>query len=858
MAGLSTELTDVTEVEYRQLRLERVVLVGVWTEGTAEQANASLVELARLAETAGSEVLDGLVQRRPRPDPATFIGSGKVEELRDAVQAAEADTVICDGELSPGQLRQLEDKLKVKVIDRTALILDIFAQHARSRDGKAQVELAQLSYLLPRLRGWGEALSRQVGGRAAGGVGIGGRGPGETKIELDRRRIRNRMSKLRREIGAMKQVRETQRGSRRRNEVPSVAIVGYTNAGKSSLLNALTDAGVLVEDALFATLDPTTRRTTTADGRGYTLTDTVGFVRHLPHQLVEAFRSTLEETADADLLLHVVDASDALPEDQIKAVRQVLVEVGRAARRHDAARAARGEQDRRRRRPAAGPAAPPAARRGVRLGPHRRRHRRGCAPGSPSCCRGPRSTSSVLLPYAQGSLVARIHGEGEVLAEEHTPDGTRVRARVGAELATAVLPFLVAAANGADPTDRERPGTLRRQRTLIRLLARRRAVRPLLLAVPAPVVRCPVDDPRLAELSGLVADGDGLWAMADGGRRVQVHRLDPDGCAVRDTRTADIDPVDPEDLARGPDGTLWVGDIGDNGLRRDTVAVIELPADGPARLHRLTYPDGPHDAEALLVDAAGRPIVVVKDAGAGRCLPHRGPARTASARRRCCGSGRWRCRPRTRSAGRSAGLGSRVVTGAAASADGRVVALRSYTDAWLYRVPADGDLVAALTGRPVRVPLPGEPQGEAIAFEPSGTLVSGSETRGGAPGEIRTVAERRRPGGRRPDRLRPARSRPERAGPDRRPGRGRRRIRPPGPDARVAARGDRRGRARRVPAPRDDRAGAARHAPPLIRPTRVRAGAARRPPGRARSRRRPGWARRPGWPASARCARPGA
>src|SRR5689334_13330989 len=328
VSGLSTELADITEVEYRQLRLERVVLVGVWTEGTAEQARASLTELARLAETAGSQVLDGLVQRRSRPDPATFIGSGKVAELADAVRAVGADTVICDGELSPGQLRQLEDKLKVKVIDRTALILDIFAQHARSRDGKAQVELAQLSYLLPRLRGWGEALSRQVGGRAAGGVGIGGRGPGETKIELDRRRIRTRMAKLRREIGAMKQVRETQRGARRRNEVPSVAIVGYTNAGKSSLLNALTGAGVLVEDALFATLDPTTRRAVTPDGRAYTLTDTVGFVRHLPHQLVEAFRSTLEETAGADLLVHVVDASDLLPEDQIKAVRQVLVEIG--------------------------------------------------------------------------------------------------------------------------------------------------------------------------------------------------------------------------------------------------------------------------------------------------------------------------------------------------------------------------------------------------------------------------------------------------------------------------------------------------------------------------------------------------
>ncbi|MGH3238798.1 MAG: GTPase HflX, partial [Spirillospora sp.] len=226
IAGLSTELTDVTEVEYRALRLERVVLVGVWTDGTAEAAENSLRELALLAETAGSEVLEGLVQRRNRPDPATYIGSGKAAELRDIVIATGADTVICDGELAPSQLRHLEETVQVKVIDRTALILDIFAQHAKSREGKAQVELAQLDYLLPRLRGWGEALSRQVGGRAAGGVGIGGRGPGETKIELDRRRIRNRMSKLRREIGAMKVVRETQRGSRRRNEVPAVAIVG--------------------------------------------------------------------------------------------------------------------------------------------------------------------------------------------------------------------------------------------------------------------------------------------------------------------------------------------------------------------------------------------------------------------------------------------------------------------------------------------------------------------------------------------------------------------------------------------------------------------------------------------------------
>ncbi len=301
VAGLTTELTDVTEVEYRQLRLERVVLIGVWTEGTAADAEASLAELAALAETAGSLVLDGLVQRRGRPDPATYVGSGKAKELRDIVAATGADTVICDGELAPGQLRQLEEVVKVKVVDRTALILDIFAQHARSKEGKAQVELAQLQYLIPRLRGWGESLSRQVGGRAAGGVGIGGRGPGETKIELDRRVIRTRMAKLRQQIAEMEKGRITKRRERVRRAVPSVAIAGYTNAGKSSLLNRLTGAGVLVENALFATLDPTVRRAQTTDGRAFTLTDTVGFVRHLPHQIVEAFRSTLEEVAQSDL-----------------------------------------------------------------------------------------------------------------------------------------------------------------------------------------------------------------------------------------------------------------------------------------------------------------------------------------------------------------------------------------------------------------------------------------------------------------------------------------------------------------------------------------------------------------------------
>src|ERR1700722_14753554 len=326
--GLSTELADVTEVEYRALRLERVVLVGVWTEGTLASAENSLTELSRLAETAGSGVLDGLIQRRSRVDTATYVGSGKARELAGIVAATGADTVICDGELSPSQLRRLEGVVKVKVIDRTALILDIFAQHAKSREGKSQVELAQLQYMLPRLRGWGESLSRQAGGRVAGGGGIGTRGPGETKIETDRRRIRTKISKLRGEISGFKPGRETQRGLRRRNMVPSVVIAGYTNAGKSSLLNALTGAGVLVEDALFATLDPSVRKAKSPSGRPFTLTDTVGFVRHLPHQLVDAFRSTLEEVAEADLILHVVDGSDVDPLSQLAAGREVFADIG--------------------------------------------------------------------------------------------------------------------------------------------------------------------------------------------------------------------------------------------------------------------------------------------------------------------------------------------------------------------------------------------------------------------------------------------------------------------------------------------------------------------------------------------------
>src|SRR6266542_3304844 len=430
VAGLATELADVTEVEYRQLRLERVVLVGVWTSGTLQDAENSLAELARLAETAGSEVLDGLIQRRDLPDPATYIGSGKAEELRDVVLATGADTVICDGELSPAQLRNLEDRVKVKVVDRTALILDIFAQHARSKEGKAQVELAQMQYLLPRLRGWGESLSRQVGGRAAAGLGIGGRGPGETKIELGRRRIRTRTARLRREIAHMKVARDTKRAERLRNALPSVVIAGYTNAGKSSLLNRFTGAGVLVENALFATLDPTVRRCQTTDGRIYTLADTVGFVRHLPHQLVEAFRSTLEEVAAADLIVHVVDASDVDPEAQIRAVREVLADIDALGvpeqlvfNKADAADADMLIRLRR--------LFPEALFVSALTGDGIDKLESVIDERLPR----PDVTVTVLVPYARGDLVARMHESGEVLSVDHLPTGTLVNARVNGDLA---------------------------------------------------------------------------------------------------------------------------------------------------------------------------------------------------------------------------------------------------------------------------------------------------------------------------------------------------------------------------------------------------------------------------------------
>ena len=421
--GLSTELQDVNDAEYRQLRLEKVVLVGVWTEGTLHDAENSLKELSALAETAGSQVMDGLMQRRDRADPSTYIGSGKVEELRQVVLATGADTVVCDGELSPAQLRALEGKVKVKVIDRTALILDIFAQHAKSREGKAQVELAQMTYLLPRLRGWGDSLSRQAGG-------IGGRGPGETKIETDRRRINDKMAKLRKDLKEMKVARDTKRQERNRFNVPSVAIVGYTNAGKSSLMNQLTGAGVLVENALFATLDPTTRQTRTTDGRVFTLSDTVGFVRHLPHQLVEAFKSTLEEVAEADLLVHVVDGSHPDPMEQIRAVRQVIDEVGGAkiaeiiaVNKADVAKPEvvmellRKESN----------AFAFSARTGFGI--------QTLVKAIESSLPRPAVEVNLTIPFDRGDLVSAIHQRGEILSESYTEDGTVIHARVDGDLA---------------------------------------------------------------------------------------------------------------------------------------------------------------------------------------------------------------------------------------------------------------------------------------------------------------------------------------------------------------------------------------------------------------------------------------
>ena len=418
------------------------MLVGVWTEGTTAEIDASMAELAALAETAGSEVTEMLYQKRDRPDPGTYIGSGKVQELKDIVAATGSDTVICDGELSPGQMIALEKALDVKVIDRTMLILDIFAQHAKSKEGKAQVSLAQMEYLITRVRGWGGALSRQAGGRAGSNGGVGLRGPGETKIEADRRRLRSEMAKLRKELSGMKTAREVKRSQRRASTIPQIAIAGYTNAGKSSLINAMTGAGVLVEDALFATLDPTTRRAELADGRAVVFTDTVGFVRLLPTQLVESFRSTLEEVVEADLVLHVVDGSDPFPLKQIEAVNSVITEIVQEQKVQ----------------------APPeiivvnkidqadpltlaelrhvlddvvfvSARTGEGIAELEARVE--------LFLNSLDDHVTVLIPFTHGGVVARIHELGTVLKEDYTAEGTRIDVRLPHSVATELQDFIV-------------------------------------------------------------------------------------------------------------------------------------------------------------------------------------------------------------------------------------------------------------------------------------------------------------------------------------------------------------------------------------------------------------------------------
>jgi GTP-binding protein HflX len=438
VAGLSTELQDVTEVEYRQLRIENVVLIGIYSQGNLHDAENSLRELSALAETAGAVVLDGLLQRRPHPDPSTYFGKGKAAELAAVVAATGADTVIADTELAPSQRRALEDIVKVKVIDRTAVILDIFSQHAKSREGRAQVELAQLEYLLPRLRGWGDSMSRQAGGQVGAGNGMGSRGPGETKIELDRRRIHTRMAKLRRQIKGFAPAREAKRANRVRFDVPSVAIAGYTNAGKSSLLNRITRAGVLVENALFATLDATVRRSQTADGRLFTIADTVGFVRNLPHQLVEAFRSTLEEVGGSDVIVHVVDASHPDPGAQLATVRDVIGEVGArdvpeivVFNKSDLA----DDEQRMVLRGLEPAGVFVSARTGEGIDELLAR----IAAELPA----PEVEVQLLVPYDRGEIISRLHVQGRVLSTDYDEDGTRVKALVHPSRMAELEPFKV-------------------------------------------------------------------------------------------------------------------------------------------------------------------------------------------------------------------------------------------------------------------------------------------------------------------------------------------------------------------------------------------------------------------------------
>jgi GTP-binding protein HflX len=420
---------------------ERIVLVGVTRPPDDEDdTERSLDELALLVDTAGADEVGRTTQTRTTPDPATYIGSGKVTELRELCDDVDADTVVFDDELSPAQQRNLEKALGRTALDRTAVILDIFAQNAHSQEGKAQVELAQLRYQLPRLRGRGKNLSQQAGGMAgAGGGVIGTRGPGETQLEVDRRRIERRLHKLEADLRHIGKVRATQAKSRQRSRLATVAIVGYTNAGKSTLLNRLTDAGVLVEDRLFATLDATTRRLHLPGGETVLLTDTVGFITKLPHQLVQAFKSTLDVVITADLLVHVVDASSPVPDENMAAVDTVLREIGAASVPQlavfnkadlDAERAAKLAADH-------GGSVAVSARTGAGIDELLRT--------IADRLRAMTTVHDLFVPFDRGDVLASLHRDGEVLVETATDAGMRVRARLDDAAVSQWADFVVVA-----------------------------------------------------------------------------------------------------------------------------------------------------------------------------------------------------------------------------------------------------------------------------------------------------------------------------------------------------------------------------------------------------------------------------
>ena len=414
---------------------EQIVLVGVTVPPCRDDdTEASLDELALLVDTAGADEAARVVQRRDAPDPTYFVGKGKAEEIKAVSVAVDADTVVFDNELTPAQQYNLEKLFGRTAIDRTAVILDIFAQNAHTLEGKAQVELAMLRYKLPRLRrGTSAAYTRQ-----AGGIGTLTRGPGETKLEVDRRRIMRRIGKLEADLRDLERTRKLQRKSRQRSGLQNVTIVGYTNAGKSTLLNRLTDAGVLVEDRLFATLDPTTRRLSLPGGEPVLVTDTVGFVRRLPHGLVEAFKSTLETVAEADLLIHLVDASAPDPQTQIDAVRSVLAEIDAdrvpellVFNKADLA----GEE----------------AARLAKLHPGSVTVAATTGEGIDDLLRvlsdrlrALATVVELLVPYERGDVLAAVHREGEVVSQTHTDDGVRVRARLDDAAAGRLSEFAVA------------------------------------------------------------------------------------------------------------------------------------------------------------------------------------------------------------------------------------------------------------------------------------------------------------------------------------------------------------------------------------------------------------------------------